>query len=46
MGITYDRIQVLHFPPQIHTEYLTILAGFSDEVQVSAFGTLMVFQWQ
>ncbi|XP_037505559.2 glutamate receptor 2 [Rhipicephalus sanguineus] len=46
LGITYDRIQVIHFPPQIHTEYLTILAGFPDQAQVSAFGTLMVFQWQ
>ncbi|KAL1478112.1 hypothetical protein MTO96_035218 [Rhipicephalus appendiculatus] len=46
MSITYDRIQAVYFPPQIITEYLTILAGFPDRVEVSAFGTLMVFQWQ
>ncbi|KAL1467750.1 hypothetical protein MTO96_025957, partial [Rhipicephalus appendiculatus] len=45
-AITYDRIQLAHFAPQIVTEYLTILAGFPDRIEVNAFGTVMVFQWQ
>ncbi|XP_075543902.1 glutamate receptor ionotropic, kainate 1-like [Dermacentor variabilis] len=46
MSITYDRIHVVTFPPQIITEYLTILAGLPDRVEANAFGNLMVFQWQ
>ncbi|XP_075740168.1 ionotropic receptor 93a-like isoform X2 [Rhipicephalus microplus] len=46
MAITYHRIQLAHFTPQVLTEYLTILAGFPDEMEVNAFGTLMVFEWE
>ncbi|KAH6936332.1 hypothetical protein HPB50_016162 [Hyalomma asiaticum] len=46
ISVTYDRTQVVNFSPQIMAEYLTILAGFPDLVEVSAFGTLMAFHWQ
>ncbi|KAL3204157.1 hypothetical protein MRX96_011828 [Rhipicephalus microplus] len=46
MAITYHRIQLAHFTPQVLTEYMTILAGFPDEMEVNVFGTLMVFQWE
>ncbi|KAL1480439.1 hypothetical protein MTO96_051025 [Rhipicephalus appendiculatus] len=46
ISVTYERTQVVNFSPQIMAEYLAILAGFPDLVEVSAFGTLMAFHWQ
>ncbi|XP_075543546.1 glutamate receptor 2-like isoform X2 [Dermacentor variabilis] len=46
MGVTYDRLQVVNYPPQINTEYFNILAGLPDVVDFSAFGALMAFEWQ
>ncbi|XP_075543505.1 glutamate receptor ionotropic, kainate 2-like [Dermacentor variabilis] len=46
ISVTYDRTQVVNFSPQIMAEYLAILAGFPDLVEISAFGTLMAFHWQ
>ncbi|KAH7953544.1 hypothetical protein HPB49_009739 [Dermacentor silvarum] len=46
LGVTYDRLQVIKYTPQINTEYFNILAGLPDVVEVSAFGALMAFEWQ
>ncbi|XP_077552312.1 glutamate receptor 3-like [Haemaphysalis longicornis] len=46
LAMTYERSQVATFSSQVVTEYLTILAGFPDAIEVSAFGMLMAFDWQ
>ncbi|XP_077519967.1 ionotropic receptor 93a-like [Amblyomma americanum] len=45
MGVTYDRASATTFTATVFTEYMTILAGFPDVIEVSAFGTLMAFEW-
>ncbi|XP_049517723.1 probable glutamate receptor [Dermacentor silvarum] len=46
VAITNSCSRAVTFTSQVTTDYLTILAGFSDIVEASMLGPLMAFEWQ